>query len=86
MGDVSVPAGRGTSLAHLAQRQMSHELSRRIVMPTKKAPQVGDMFRCESCGFEVHVTKECKCSSGCAELVCCGKDMTNVTEPEVINK
>ena len=55
-------------------------------MPTKKAPQVGDMFRCESCGFEVHVTKECKCSSGCAELVCCGRDMTNVTEPEVINK
>jgi hypothetical protein len=43
-------------------------------------PQLGEMYRCESCQFEIHVTASCDCKNGCVSLICCGKPLTNVTE------
>ena len=54
-------------------------------MSNKISPEIGDMFRCEDCGFELHVTKGCNCDPGCTVLQCCGKDLAKVTEPEVQN-
>ena len=41
----------------------------------------GDVYKCESCGLELQVTKTCSCGSGDEDtcsvpLQCCGKDMT----------
>lgn len=54
-------------------------------MTTKNSPSTGDMFRCEKCNMEIHVTKGCECEEGCADFQCCGQDMQNVTEPTVQN-
>jgi hypothetical protein len=40
----------------------------------------GDIYRCETCGLELKVTKSCACVAGkevsCSSpLQCCGKDM-----------
>ena len=40
----------------------------------------GDIYKCETCGLELQVTKTCACSAGeeisCSvPLQCCGKDM-----------
>jgi hypothetical protein len=47
------------------------------------SPATGDMFRCEKCSLEIHVTKGCECEKGCAEFKCCGQPMKDVTEPTV---
>lgn len=44
-----------------------------------KSPAVGDMYRCEKCSLEIHVTKGCECDDQCAEFRCCGAEMANVT-------
>jgi hypothetical protein len=42
----------------------------------------GDIYRCETCGLELKVTKSCACLAAGKEvsctspLQCCGKDMT----------
>ena len=40
----------------------------------------GDLYKCESCGLELKVTKTCSCGSGSGDacsvpLQCCGKEM-----------
>lgn len=51
----------------------------------EKSPTTGDMYRCEKCSLELHVTKGCDCESPCVELKCCGQDMKNVTALPVQN-
>lgn len=43
-------------------------------------PQLGEMYRCEKCQFELHVTASCDCQNGCVSLICCGQPLVNVTE------
>lgn len=52
-------------------------------MTNQHSPSTGDMFRCEKCQLEIHVTKGCDCEEGCASFQCCGQAMKDVTEPEV---
>jgi len=52
---------------------------------TSHAPATGDMYRCESCGLEIHVTKGCECDSPCTVLECCNNPMDQVTELSVQN-
>jgi hypothetical protein len=54
-------------------------------MTGKNSPATGDMFRCEKCNMEIHVTRGCECEEGCASFQCCGQAMKNVTEPSVQN-
>lgn len=54
-------------------------------MTTQIEPKVGDMYRCEKCKLEIHVTKGCDCDDSCATFECCGQTMNNVTEPTVQN-
>ncbi|RZB33307.1 MAG: hypothetical protein SRB2_04075 [Desulfobacteraceae bacterium Eth-SRB2] len=40
----------------------------------------GDIYKCDTCGLELQVTKTCSCGSGGEDacsvpLQCCGKDM-----------
>ncbi len=39
------------------------------------APQVGDIYRCKTCEFEIQVTKGCDCKDCTAHLECCGQPM-----------
>lgn len=54
-------------------------------MSKHHSPATGDMFRCEKCEMEIHVTKGCECEEGCASFQCCGQAMKNVTAPAVQN-
>ncbi|MCA9198270.1 MAG: hypothetical protein KDA87_12060 [Planctomycetales bacterium] len=54
-------------------------------MTTQHSPATGDMYRCEKCEMEIHVTRGCKCEEGCASFQCCGQAMKNITEPAVQN-
>jgi predicted nucleic acid-binding Zn ribbon protein len=54
-------------------------------MIAAKPPATGDMYRCEKCALEIHVTQGCECESHCATFECCGQAMKKVTEPEVQN-
>lgn len=49
------------------------------------APKTGDMYRCEKCELEIHITKGCDCEPDCAKFTCCGEQLKKVTEPEVMN-
>lgn len=49
------------------------------------SPEIGDMYRCEKCNMEIHVTKGCECDDGCAAFSCCGQPMTDVTTLPVQN-
>jgi hypothetical protein len=40
----------------------------------------GDVYKCETCGLELEVTRACSCTAGAevsctVPLQCCGKDM-----------
>ena len=52
---------------------------------TTQVPVTGDMYRCASCGLEIHVTKGCQCQSPRTVFECCDKPMKKVTEPAVQN-
>lgn len=52
-------------------------------MTIKKKAEVGDMYRCEACEFEIHVTKACDCDDCSCRLECCNQEMTRVTSPPV---
>lgn len=47
------------------------------------APKIGDMYRCQKCSFEIHVTAGCDCAECKTELNCCGQSLKKVTEPPV---
>jgi len=49
------------------------------------SPNTGDMYRCEKCELEIHVTKGCECKDGCSEFKCCGQPMKDVTSLSVQN-
>lgn len=53
--------------------------------PSRGKPSTGDMFRCEKCQMEIHVTKGCECEEGCATFNCCDQPMKNVTSLSVQN-
>ncbi|MBL9092967.1 MAG: hypothetical protein JNL96_17245 [Planctomycetaceae bacterium] len=39
-------------------------------------PKAGDKFKCESCGMELQITKDCHCSGDDhVHFHCCGKEM-----------
>lgn len=44
----------------------------------EELPQVGDVLRCEECGMEVTVTKDCQCVDGSPTFECCGRPMVEV--------
>lgn len=52
------------------------ETERQILMDAK-TPHVGDIFRCEKCGFEMRTVADCKCRYG-VHLVCCGQAMRKI--------
>lgn len=42
-------------------------------------PKNGDVFRCEKCGMELRITKECGCKDpGHVHLECCGQSLSKV--------
>jgi hypothetical protein len=45
---------------------------------TKSLPRTGDTFRCDQCGMELALTKDCKCEEGEPHFECCGKPLTAV--------
>ena len=45
-------------------------------------PEVGDMYRCPKCEFEVQVLRECGADSPNIDLRCCGEPMKNITSQE----
>lgn len=53
--------------------------------PRQDRPQVGDMYRCKECQFEIHVTAGCHCDDCTTELECCGRPLEKVTAPPVQN-
>lgn len=50
-----------------------------------EAPEIGDMYRCGKCEFEVHVTKGCDCQDCKTVMECCGQPLEKVTSPSVQN-
>jgi hypothetical protein len=39
-------------------------------------PKKGERFRCEGCGMEIEVTKDCHCKDGeHVHFHCCGREM-----------
>lgn len=47
-------------------------------MSDDNKPAEGDRYVCDSCGFEVLVTKPCTCEDGAPFLSCCNQQMTHV--------
>ena len=48
-------------------------------MPKCSEMQVGDVYKCASCGLELEVKKECDCgdsSCSCSDIECCGSPMS----------
>ena len=39
------------------------------------SPKAGEKYRCESCGMEIQVTKDCNCEDCPADFRCCGQAM-----------
>lgn len=51
----------------------------KAVEPGITGPQAGEKFRCEGCGMEIEVTKNCHCEEGeHVRFECCGKQMSKV--------
>jgi hypothetical protein len=42
----------------------------------KDLPKTGQTYRCDKCGMEVKVTRDCQCQEGSPLLACCGEQMT----------
>ncbi|MCO8123206.1 hypothetical protein NHH03_15770 [Stieleria sp. TO1_6] len=49
-------------------------------------PKIGDMYRCQKCALEIHVTNGCGCKDCTTQFKCCGQPLEKVTEPPVQNK
>lgn len=45
---------------------------------TEKLPKTGDTLRCEQCGMELSVGKDCHCETDDVCLECCGQPLTYV--------
>ena len=43
---------------------------------TDQLPKAGDILRCEKCGMEVKVEKDCESNFGEPLLECCGQPLT----------
>ncbi|MCS7469749.1 hypothetical protein NZK35_24115 [Stieleria sp. ICT_E10.1] len=49
-------------------------------MPIKEEPpKTGDMYRCQTCDLEIHITQPCTCEAPTVEFACCGKPLKKVT-------
>jgi hypothetical protein len=43
---------------------------------TNDLPHAGDTLRCETCGMEITVEKDCQCEQGKPRLECCGQPLS----------
>jgi hypothetical protein len=42
---------------------------------THELPKAGDTLRCETCGMQVKIEKDCRCEQGEPRLECCGQPL-----------
>ena len=61
----------------MAQSQKQSDKGNPTAMQGDRSrPQKGEHYRCETCGMEVQVNKECHCSEPTkVHFQCCGKEL-----------
>ena len=43
---------------------------------SENLPKAGETYRCDVCGMEIQVTKDCQCEEGAPRMECCNKPLS----------